>query len=162
MPSFDVVSEVDTQELRNAIDQAQRELAQRFDFKNTNSSIEQAELVLTLRSVSEDRLRAVRQVIEEKLVKRGLSLKGIDWGKLEEASGGTVRQVVTMKAGISSDKAREINKLIKDKGPKAVSSQTMGEHVRVSSKKRDDLQDVIKLLREADLELPLQFTNFRD
>ena len=162
MPSFDVVSEVDKQELRNAIDQAQRELGQRFDFKNTNSSIEQADLVLTLRSVSSDRLRAVRQVLEEKLVKRGLSLKGIDWGKVEDAAGNTARQVVTISAGISSDKAREINRLIKDKGPKAVSSQTQSDQIRVTGKKRDDLQAVMKLLREADLDLAMQFTNFRD
>ena len=162
MPSFDVVSEIDEQELRNAIDQAQRELAQRFDFKNTDSSIEQKDFVLTLRSVTEDRIRAVRQVLEEKLVKRGLSLKGIEWGKIEEASGATARQVVTMKAGISSDKAREINKLIKEKGPKGVSSQTQGEQVRVTGKKRDDLQEIITLLKASDLDLPLQFTNFRD
>lgn len=162
MPSFDVVSEIDHQELRNAVDQTDRELAQRFDFKNTDSSIEQKELVLTLRSVTEDRLRAVRQVLEEKLVKRGLSLKGIDWGKVEEASGSTARQVVTMKAGISSDKAREINRLIKEKGPKGVSSQTMGEQVRVTSKKRDDLQAVIALLKGSDLDIPMQYENFRD
>ena len=162
MPSFDVVSEIDEQELRNAIDQAQRELVQRFDFKNTDSSIEQKELVITLRSITEDRIRAVRQVFEEKLVKRGLSLKGIEWGKIEEASGATARQVVTMKAGISSDKAREINKLIKEKGPKGISSQTQGEQVRVTGKKRDDLQDVITLLKGSDLDLPLQFENFRD
>ena len=162
MPSFDVVSEIDQQELRNAVDQTARELAQRFDFKNTDSSIEQKDLVITLRSVTEDRIRAVKQVFEEKLVKRGLSLKGIEWGKLEEASGGTARQVVTMKAGISSDKAREINRLIKEKGPKGVSSQTMGEQVRVTSKKRDDLQAVINLLKESDLDIPMQYTNFRD
>ena len=162
MPSFDVVSEIDHQELRNAVDQTDRELAQRFDFKNTDSSIEQKELVITLRSITEDRIRAVRQVFEEKLVKRGLSLKGIDWGKIEEASGATARQVVTMKAGISSDKAREINKLIKEKGPKGISSQTQGEQVRVTGKKRDDLQEVITLLKGSDLDLPLQFTNFRD
>ena len=162
MPSFDVVSEIDHQELRNAIDQAQRELAQRFDFKNTDSSIEQKELVITLRSVSEDRIRAVRVVLEEKLVKRGLSLKGIDWGKIEDAASNTARQVVTIKAGISSDKAREINKLIKEKGPKGVSSQTQGEQVRVTSKKRDELQAVMALMKTADLDLPLQFTNFRD
>ena len=162
MPSFDVVSEIDHQELRNAVDQTDRELAQRFDFKNTDSSIEQKELVITLRSVTEDRIRAVRQVFEEKLVKRGLSLKGIEWGKIEEASGATARQVVTMKAGISSDKAREINKLIKEKGPKGISSQTQGEQVRVTGKKRDDLQDVITLLTGSDLDLPLQFENFRD
>ena len=162
MPSFDVVSEIDHQELRNAVDQTDRELAQRFDFKNTDSSIEQKELVITLRSITEDRIRAVRQVFEEKLVKRGLSLKGIEWGKIEEASGATARQVVTMKAGISSDKAREINKLIKEKGPKGISSQTQGEQVRVTGKKRDDLQDVITLLKGSDLDLPLQFENFRD
>jgi hypothetical protein len=162
MPSFDVVSEIDHQELRNAIDQAQRELSQRFDFKNTDSSIEQKELVITLRSVTEDRIRAVRQVLEEKLVKRGLSLKGIEWGKVEEASGATARQVVTMKAGISSDKAREINRLIKEKGPKGISSQTQGEQVRVTGKKRDDLQAVITLLKESDVDIPMQFTNFRD
>ena len=162
MPSFDVVSEIDQQELRNAVDQTARELAQRFDFKNTDSSIEQKELVLTLKSVTEDRLRAVRQVLEEKLVKRGLSLKGIDWGKVEEASGSTARQVVTIKAGISSDKAREINKLIKEKGPKGVSSQTMGEQIRVTSKKRDDLQAVITLLKGSDVDIPMQYTNFRD
>jgi hypothetical protein len=162
MPSFDVVSEIDHQELRNAVDQTDRELAQRFDFKNTDSSIEQKELVITLRSVTEDRIRAVRQVFEEKLVKRGLSLKGIEWGKIEEASGATARQVVTMKAGISSDKAREINKLIKEKGPKGISSQTQGEQVRVTGKKRDDLQEVITLLKGSDLDLPLQFNNFRD
>lgn len=162
MPSFDVVSEIDQQELRNAVDQTARELAQRFDFKNTDSSIEQKDLVITLRSVTEDRIRAVRQVFEEKLVKRGLSLKGIEWGRIEEASGSTARQVVTMKAGISSDKAREINRLIKEKGPKGVSSQTQGEQVRVTGKKRDDLQEVIALLKSSDVDLPLQYTNFRD
>ena len=126
MPSFDVVSEVDRQELKNAIDQAQRELANRFDFKNTDSSIEQKDLVLTLRTASEDRLRALKLLLEEKLVKRQVSLKGLDWGKIEAASGESVRQIVTVKVGINSDKAREINKLIKEKGPKGVSSQTQG------------------------------------
>jgi cyclic-di-GMP-binding protein len=162
MPSFDVVSEVDHQEVRNAVDQAQRELATRFDFKGTDSAIDQNDLVLTLRSSSEDRLRALRQVLEERLVKRGVSLKGLDYGKVEEASGSSVRQVATIKVGISSDKAREINKLVKDKGGKGVSSQTQGEQVRVTSKKRDDLQNIIQLLKEADLEIPLQFSNFRD
>ncbi len=162
MPSFDVVSEVDRQEVRNAMDQTERELATRFDFKNTNSSVEQSDLVLTLRSVSEDRLRAVRQVLEERLVKRGVSLKGLDYGKVEEATQGTVRQVVTIAVGISSDKAREINRMIKEKGPKGVSSHTQGEQVRVTSKKRDDLQAVMTLLKGADLGVPLQFNNFRD
>ena len=162
MPSFDIVSEVDKQELKNAVDQAQRELANRFDFKNTNSSIEQADLILTLKTSSEDRLRALKTLLEEKLVKRQVSLRGIEWGKVEPATGESVRQVVTVKVGINSDKAREINKLIKEKGPKGVSSQTQGEQVRVTSKKRDDLQEVMSLLKATDLELPLQFNNFRD
>jgi len=136
MPSFDVVSEVDRQELKNAVDQAQRELANRFDFKNTDSSIEQKDLVLTLRTSSEDRLRALKLLLEEKLVKRQVSLKGLDWGKIEPATGESVRQVVTVNVGINSDKAREINKLIKEKGPKGISSQTQGEQVRVTGKKR--------------------------
>jgi hypothetical protein len=162
MPSFDVVSEVDKQEVRNAVDQAQRELSTRFDFKGTGSAIEQSDLALTLRSSTEDRLKAVRQVLEERLVKRGVSLKGLDYGRVEEASGSTVRQVATITVGISSDKAREINRLIKDKGPKGVSSQTQGDQVRVTGKKRDDLQSVISLLKGADLAIPLQFNNFRD
>jgi len=144
------------------VDQAQREIANRFDFKNTNSSIEQNDLVLTLRTVSEDRLAALRIVVEEKLVKRGVSLKGVDYGKIEEATQNTVRQLVTIKVGIGSDKAREINKLIKEKAPKGVSSQTQGESIRVTSKKRDDLQAVMTTLKAADLEIPLQFNNFRD
>ena len=162
MPTFDVVSEVDRQEVKNAIDQAQREIANRFDFKNTNSSIELNELVVTLRTVSEDRLKALRLVLEEKLVKRGVSLKGLEYGQVEEATQQTVRQTATIKVGIGSDKAREINRTIKDKAPKGVSSQTQGDSVRVSGKKRDDLQAVIALLREADLGIPLQFNNFRD
>ena len=162
MPSFDVVSQVDHQEVRNAVDQAQREINTRFDFKNTDSSIEQNDLVLTLRSVSEDRLAALRVVLEERLVKRGVSLKGLDYGNVQEATQNTVRQVVTIKVGISSDKAREINKLIKEKGPKGVNSQTQGDSIRVSSKKRDDLQSVIATLKSSDLGIPLQYENFRD
>jgi uncharacterized protein YajQ (UPF0234 family) len=162
MPSFDVVSEVDRQELKNAVDQAQRELANRFDFKNTDSSIEQKDLILTIRTSSEDRLRALKLLLEEKFVKRQVSLKGIDWGKIEAATGESVRQIVTVKVGINSDKAREINKLIKEKGPKGVSSQTQGEQIRVTGKKRDDLQTTMALLKSSDLEVPLQFENFRD
>jgi len=162
MPSFDVVSEVDRQELKNAIDQAQREIGQRYDFKNTNSSIEQNELVITLRTASEDRLRALRTVLEERLVKRGVSLRGLDWGKIEQATGESVRQVVTVKVGINSEKAKELNKLIKEKGPKGVSSQTQGDSIRVSSKKRDDLQTTITFLKATNVGIPLQFVNFRD
>jgi cyclic-di-GMP-binding protein len=162
MPSFDVVSEVDKQEVRNALDQTARELATRFDFKNTHSSVEQNDLVITMRSVSEDRLKAVRQVLEERLVKRGVSLKGLEYGKIEEASGAHVRQTATLTVGISSDKARAINKLVKEKAPKGVQTQTQGDQVRVSAKKRDDLQAVIALLKAEDLGVPLQFNNFRD
>jgi uncharacterized protein YajQ (UPF0234 family) len=162
MPSFDVVSEIDNQELKNAVDQAQRELANRYDFKNTNSSIELTDLNLTLKTASEDRLRALKILLEERLVKRGVSLKCLDWGKVEQASGDTVRQLVTIKVGINSEKAKEVNKLIKEKGPKGVSSQTQSDQVRVTGKKRDDLQTVISLLKSTDLGIPLQFINFRD
>ena len=162
MPSFDVVSEVDHQEVRNAIDQAQREIANRFDFKNTNSSIELNELVITLATASEDRLNALRTVLEEKLVRRGVSLRGVEYGDVQEATQNTVRQVVTIKVGISSEKAKEINKLIKSAGPKGVQSQTQGEAVRVSSKKRDHLQQVMQMLKDGEIGIPLQFNNFRD
>jgi uncharacterized protein YajQ (UPF0234 family) len=162
MPSFDVVSEVDRQEVRNAVDQAQRELATRFDFKGTNSTIEQNDLAFTMRSASEDRLRALRQVLEERLVKRGVSLKGLDYGKVEEAAGATVRQTATLTVGISSDKARELNTFIKKLGLKGIQSQTQGDQLRVSGKKRDDLQAVIQELRGGDFGIALQFTNLRD
>ena len=162
MPSFDVVSEVDRQELRNAIDQAQRELANRYDFKDTNSEIEQKDLILTLRTSSEDRLRALKVLLEERFVKRNISLKSLDWGKIEQATGESVRQVVTIKVGVPTEKAREINKLIKEKGPKGVGGQTQGDQLRISGKKRDDLQETIAMLRAANLDLPLQFINFRD
>ena len=163
MPSFDVVSEIDMQEVRNAVDQAQRELQTRFDFKDTGSEIELGKDELTLRSSSEDRLKAVRQVLEEKFVKRKLSMKTLDWGKVEEASGQTVRLVVTLKAGINSDAARDLNKRIKAFNLKGIQSQTQGDSIRVTGKKRDDLQAVIAALKEADdIELPLQFNNFRD
>ncbi|MDA2958866.1 MAG: YajQ family cyclic di-GMP-binding protein [Actinomycetota bacterium] len=162
MPSFDIVSEVDAQEVRNAVDQAQREVSTRFDFKNTNSTIEQNDMVITLHTVSTDRLDALRVVLEERLVKRGVSLKGVEYGDVADATQNTVRQVVTIKVGISSDKAKEINKLIKAQAPKGVNSQTQGDSVRVTGKKRDDLQAVIALLKGSDLGIPLQFNNFRD
>ena len=162
MPTFDVVSEVDMQEVRNAVDQASRELATRFDFKDTGSTVELSGQELRLHSSTEDRLRAVLQVVEEKLVKRGVSLKALDRGKVEEAAKGAVRQTVALNAGISADNARRINKFIKDKGSKGVSSQTQGDQLRVSGKKRDDLQAVIAALKAEDFGIPLQFTNFRE
>jgi uncharacterized protein YajQ (UPF0234 family) len=162
MPTFDIVSQIDIQEVRNAVDQAQRELSTRFDFKGTDSSVELSGMELRLHSSTEDRLRAVVQVMEEKLVKRKVSLKALDYGKPEEAAKGTMRQTITLKAGVSSDNARAINKWIKDQGPKGVSSQTQGDQIRVTGKKRDDLQTVISGLREQDFGIPLQFENFRD
>ena len=162
MPTFDIVSQVDMQEVRNAVDQASRELSTRFDFKGTDSSVELAGMELHLHSATEDRLRAVVQVIEEKLVKRKVSLKALEYGKPEEAAKGTVRQTITLQAGLSSDNAKAINRWIKDKGPKGVSSSTQGDQVRVTAKKRDDLQAVISGLREEDFGIPLQFENFRD
>ena len=162
MPSFDVVSEVDRQEVRNAVDQAQREIANRFDFKNTDSTIELNELIITMHTASEDRLNALRTVVEEKLVKRGVSLRGLEYGEVQEATQNTVRQIATIKVGISSDKAKEINKLIKAEAPKGTQSQTQGDTVRVTSKKRDALQQTIQVLKNEDLGISLQFQNFRD
>ena len=150
------------QEVRNAVDQANREAATRFDFKNTDSEIELGDNELVLRSSTEDRLRALHQVLDEKLVKRQVSLKAFDAGKIEEAHKGTARQHVAIRAGISSDHAKKLNKFIKDLGLKGVSSQTQGEQVRVTGKKRDDLQEIIAKCKAEDFGIPLQFTNFRD
>jgi uncharacterized protein YajQ (UPF0234 family) len=162
MPTFDIVSEIDQQEIRNAVDQASREVGTRFDFKDTGTEIELTATDITLRSASEDRLAAVRQVLEEKLVKRKVSLKVLDYGKVEEATKGTARQVVKLQAGISSEKAKAINSHIKSLGLKGIQSQTQGEQIRVTGKKRDDLQGVIAALKEHDFGIPLQFENFRD
>ncbi|MCU1489638.1 MAG: hypothetical protein JWM85_1043 [Acidimicrobiaceae bacterium] len=162
MPSFDVSSEVDFQEVRNAIDQAAREVATRFDFKNTGSSVELSGQAIDLHAPTEDRLRALVQVVEEKLVRREVSLKALDYGKIEEASKSTVRQQVTLQAGISSDHAKAINKTVKELGLKGVTSQAQGDQVRITGKKRDDLQAVIGKLKEQDFGIPLQFGNFRD
>ncbi len=163
MPSFDVVSEFDLQEVRNAVDQTAREAANRYDFKDTGSRVElSGDSAIMLESASEDRLNALRQVLEEKLVKRSVSLKVLDPGKVEEASGGRARQQIGLAAGITSDKARELNKFIKGLGIKGIQSQTQGEQLRVIGKKRDALQEVIAALREQDFDIPLQFENFRD
>jgi len=162
MPTFDVVSEVDDQEVRNAVDQAAREVTQRYDFKGTDSSIELVDEAINLASASEDRLAALRQVLEEKLVRRKVSLKVLDYGNIEPASGGSVRQTATLQAGISSEKAKELNKFIKGLGLKGVQSSTQGDQLRVQGKKRDALQEVIAKLKEGDFGLPLQFNNFRD
>ena len=162
MASFDVVSEVDVQEVRNAIDQAQRELATRFDFKGTESSVDFKDNAIQLESASEERLKAAAQVLEEKLVRRKVSLKALDYGKVEEASKGRARQTVALQVGISDEKAREIGKYIKGLGLKGVQHQVQADQLRVTGKKRDDLQAAIKSLREHDFGVPLEFTNFRD
>src|SRR5262245_43230190 len=162
MPRFDVVTEVELQEVRNDVDQGGRELHTRFDFKGTDSAVELGDAEIRLKSSTEDRLKAVRQVLEEKLVRRNVSLKAIDYGKVEEASGGTARQSAKIVAGISSEKAREVNKKIKETAAKGIQSQTQGDQVRVTGKKRDDLQAVIAALKEHDFGIPLQFTTFRD
>ena len=162
MPSFDITSEVDEQEIRNAVDQASREITNRFDFKNTDSSIELGTNEITMNTQSADKLRALRQVLEEKMVKRGISMKALDYGKVEDAAGGRVRQVATLVAGISSEKAKDLNKYIKTLGLKGIQSQTQGDAVRVIAKKRDDLQSVISACKEHDFGIPLQFGNFRD
>ena len=162
MPSFDVVSEVDMQEVRNAVDQAKREITTRYDFKDTGSSLELQGNEIKMATTSEDRLRALRQVLEEKLVRREVSLKALEYGKVEEASGSTVRQSATLNAGISQDKAKELNKFIKGLNLKGIQSQAQGDQLRVTGKKRDDLQAVIAALKGDDFGVPLQFNNFRD
>ncbi len=162
MPTFDVVSEVDDQEVRNAVDQAAREVSQRYDFKNTDTSVVLGDEVINLASASEDRLAALRQVLEEKLVRRKVSLKVLDYGEVEPASGAAVRQTARLQAGIGSDKARELNKFIKGLGLKGVQSSTQGDQLRVQGKKRDHLQTVIAELKKGDFGIPLQFSNFRD
>ena len=162
MPSFDVSSEVDQQEVRNAVDQAAREVTTRFDFKDTGSTVELQGDGIELNSGTEDRLRALVQVLEEKLVRREVSLKALDYQKVEEASRGAVRQQVKLAAGISQDHAKKINKIVKDLGLKGVSSQSQGDQMRVTGKKRDELQDVIAKLKSEDIGIPLQFGNFRD
>lgn len=162
MPSFDVVSQIDVQEVRNAVDQVRREITTRFDFKGTDSSVDLEPDAITLNSSSEDRLTALRLVLEEKLVKRKVSLKILDFGKVEEASGARARQKAKLQAGINSEKAKAINVYLKNLGLKGVQSQTQGDQIRVTGKKRDDLQAAITALKEHDFGIPLQFENFRD
>ena len=162
--TFDVVSQVDMQEVRNAVDQAAREISQRYDFKGTGSSIElhaeKESASLTIKSNTEQKVKDCLKVLEEKLVKRQVPLKALQKGDIEPAAGGTARQSIALNQGISTDKAREIVKAIKDMKVKAQSS-IQGDQVRVSSKSRDVLQDVITELKEKDFGIPLQFTNYR-
>jgi hypothetical protein len=158
--SFDVVSEFDAQELRNALDQVRREVAQRFDFKGATVQLEQAADEIVLLTDDQFRAKAVRDLIESKAVRRDLSLKIFDWGKLEPAGGDKVRQHIGLRRGLSEDLARKLSKLIRDEFPK-VKSQIQGDAIRVSGKSKDELQRVIARLRELDEAVPLQFQNYR-
>jgi uncharacterized protein YajQ (UPF0234 family) len=159
--SFDVVSKIDRQEVDNALNQAAKELAQRFDFRGTNATVEwSGELGVTVKADTEDRAKAALEVFKEKLIKRSISLKALDAGE-PKSSGKQYVIAVALKQGIAQDDAKKITKLIKDQGPKAVQVQIQGDQLRVSGKKRDDLQDVIALLKQADLGVALQFDNYR-
>jgi uncharacterized protein YajQ (UPF0234 family) len=160
--SFDVVSKVDRQEVDNALNQTAKELAQRFDFKNTGASISwSGDAAVEIKANSDERVKAALDVFKERLVKRNVSLKALDHGDPQPAAGGTARLSVAVREGIDADKARAIVKAIKSDGPKGVQVAVQGDAVRVSSKKRDDLQAVIALLKEADFGIPLQFQNYR-
>jgi cyclic-di-GMP-binding protein len=158
--SFDVVSSVDLQEVKNALAQAMKELTTRFDLKGTGSEVSLAGEELVLASSDEFKLKAVRDVLEERLVKRGVPLKALTFGSIEKALGGTTRQKVALQKGIPSDKAREIVKVIKGTKLK-VQAAIQGDQVRVSGKNRDDLQAVIRTLKATDLGIDMQFTNYR-
>jgi uncharacterized protein YajQ (UPF0234 family) len=159
-PSFDIVSEVNLPEAQNAVAQAQKEIAQRYDLKGTSAGLDLKERELTLTADTDFALKAVNDLLQTKLAKRGVSLKALAYGKIEPAAKGTVRQPVTIQQGIPSEKAREIVKAVKDSKLK-VQVAIQGEQLRVSGKKKDDLQAVMALLRGADFGIPLQFTNFR-
>jgi len=158
--SFDAVSQYDRQEFVNAVDQTKREIATRYDFKGTKAGIELEKDAIELVGESDFQLRAVKDVLESKAIRRGLSLKIFEYGKPEPAGGSTYRQKVALKAGINEDLARKLTKLVRDKLPK-VKTQVQGDAVRVSSKNKDELQAVIRLLKEQDYPIPLQFINYR-
>jgi len=158
--SFDVVSDFDEQELRNALDQVRREVGQRYDFKGVTVDLTQAKDELILVTDDDNRASAVKDLIESKAIRRELSLKIFDWGAVEPAGGNKVRQQIKLRRGLTDDVAKRITKLIRDEFPK-VKSQIQGDAVRVSAKSKDDLQRVITRLRELDEPVPLQFQNYR-
>jgi len=160
MPSFDAVSEVDKHELTNAVDQANKEVSTRYDFKGLDASFEQKDLIVTMSAESEFQLDQMRDIFIAKLVKRNIDVNCMDFGPITKL-GMKAKKDVTMRAGIDTDTAKKIVKLIKEKKLK-VQAAIQGEQVRVTGKKRDDLQQVMAFLREADIGLPLQFINFRD
>ncbi|MEY4742532.1 MAG: hypothetical protein RL672_1282 [Actinomycetota bacterium] len=158
--SFDIVSKVDKMEASNALTQAQKEIESRYDFKGVGATIEWSGEKILMTANADERVRAVLDVFQSKLVKRGISLKSLDAGK-PYASGKEYKIEATLKQGIEQDQAKKISKIIRDEGPKSVKAQIQGDELRVSSKSRDDLQDIIALLKGKDLEIDLQFTNYR-
>jgi len=159
--SFDIVSKVDIQEVRNAIDQALKEIRQRFDLKDTHSEINlESNDSIQLASANEYKLEAIKEILGQKMVKRGVSLKNLTYGKVEPATGQSVRQKISLQQGIPADKAKEIVRLVKD-SKKKVQASIQGDTVRISGKDRDDLQTIIALLRGKDMGIDLQFTNYR-
>lgn len=160
--SFDVVSEVNMQEMKNVVDQATKEIKQRFDFKDSKTEITLKEKEKELVVISDDeyKLNAVNEIIKGKCVKRGVSLKALNYGAIEPALGGTVRQVVKIQSGIAADKAKELTKSVKDTKLK-VQAQIQGEQIRIVSKSKDELQAAITFLKQKDFGIDLQFTNYR-
>jgi uncharacterized protein YajQ (UPF0234 family) len=159
--SFDIVSKVDRQEVDNALNQAVKEIGQRYDFKDVGASIAwSGETGVEIKANSEERAKAVLDVFQEKLIKRGISLKSVEAGE-PKASGKEFRLAATIKEGIAQDDAKKISKIIREEGPKGVQAQIQGDQLRVTSKKRDDLQEVIALLKGKELTVALQFTNYR-
>jgi uncharacterized protein YajQ (UPF0234 family) len=161
MPSFDIVSEVDKQELKNAVEQTNKEVSTRFDFKGSDSRVEQSDYTLTVYADDEFKLGQVQDVLNAKMLKRGIDIKSLDLGKVEKVSGNKVKRTETVKVGVETELAKKIVKLVKDSKLK-VQASIQGEAVRISGAKRDNLQEAIALVRKADLQFPLQFINFRD
>jgi uncharacterized protein YajQ (UPF0234 family) len=161
MPSFDVVSEANTVEVKNAVDQSNKEISTRFDFKGSDARVEQKERELTAYADSEFQLNQVRDVLTGKMVKRNVDVRFLDMGKIEKIGGDKVKQVIKVKNGIESDDAKKIVRIIKDSKMK-VQASIQGDAVRVTGAKRDDLQSAMALLRKEVTELPLEFNNFRD
>lgn len=161
MPSFDIVSQLNMQEVDNALMQTSKEIQQRFDFKDSNSKIVREAKLIKIDSADESKVNAVYDVLQSKLAKRGVSLKSVEAKKVEPAAGGRAKQEITLKDGIESDQAKEIVKIIKDLKLK-VQASIQGDTVRITGKKKDDLQDAMAAIRTADYKIPLQFNNFRD
>ena len=160
MPSFDIVSVVDKQEVDNAVNQTIKEIAQRYDFKKTKSEITQEKDSIKILADDDYKLKAIIDILQSKCIKRNISVKSLQYGKVEPASGGLVRQIITIQQGIAKEKAKEIIALIKESKLK-VQAQIQEEQVRVTGKNIDDLQDIIKLLKSKDLDIEMQFENFR-